>query len=360
VAKLLKNLYNAQYINLLANELQLSYEAFNKESFINSVFDKIWQQRELKQRMRHISTLLDIYLLKDYTQNIEILKATFSRMDYSFALENMIFQDYVEVYGINYFEVSMDALEYFTINSSSEFAIRAFILRHEIKTMQQMQTWAISPNHHIRRLASEGCRPRLPWAIGLKQFQENPSKILKILDILKDDTNIYVRKSVANNLNDISKDNPEAIKILAKKWIGKNQHRDWILKHGLRTLLKKGDREVLNLFDFHQPKHIQLTSFYLLESIKVGENLKFSFILNSTNNLGKLRIEFAIEFLRQNNKYNKKVFQIAEGYYKENSKEFFKTYSFKPISTRVYYKGEQILHIIVNGETLISKRFHLG
>jgi 3-methyladenine DNA glycosylase AlkC len=309
--------------------------------------------------MRHIAIEIDKHLTDDYKKNIDILKITFLKMNHSFYLENMIFQDYVEVYGIDYFDISMDALKCFTINSSSEFAIRAFIIKYETKTIKLMQIWAKSSDFHIRRLASEGCRPRLPWAIGLKQFQKDPNKILNILDLLKDDKNEYVKKSVANNLNDISKDNPEVIKTLLKKWIGDNQDRDWVLKHGARGLLKQGDLYTLSIFGFHKPTHIKINYFNMQKSINVGENLNFIFELTSQESLGKLRIEFAIEFLRKNNKHNKKVFQLSEGLYKENSKRFSKFYSFKPISTRAYYKGKQKFHLIINGEIFISKEFQL-
>jgi len=129
-------------------------------------------------------------------------------MNHNYGLENMIFQDFVEVYGLDSFDVSMMAFEVFTVNSSSEFAIRKFILKYEEKTMIQMLLWAKSENEHVRRLASEGSRSRLPWAVALPVFKEDPTSVVEILELLKDDVSAYVRKSVANNLNDISKDNP--------------------------------------------------------------------------------------------------------------------------------------------------------
>ncbi|WP_455755975.1 DNA alkylation repair protein [Sulfurimonas sp.] len=360
MAELLKNLYNKEYITLLSSELKSSFPAFEEEKFIDSVFDGMWNDKELKERMRHISTTINSNMPDNYAQSINILKNTFSKMNYSFSLENMLFQDYVEVFGLNEFEISMTALECFTINSSSEFAIRQFILKYPHATMEQMKTWAKSDNHHVRRLASEGCRPRLPWAIALKEFKKEPSEVLKIIDILKDDESEYVRKSVANNINDISKDNPHAVKKLAKEWIGKSTSRDWILKHGCRTLLKQSDKESLELFGFTKPNEIQLKDFHMPKSVNMGENLEFSFSLNSKKGLGKLRIEFVLHLLRQNNKLNKKVFKLAEGDYKESSKEFSKMYSFKPISTRKYYSGKHKLSILINGVEFIEKEFILS
>lgn len=357
MAKLLKNLYDENYINILSNNIINNYANFDKNSFIASVFDENWCKKELKQRMRHISKTLHRFLPSRYEESISILKNTFFLMNTQYSLENMIFQDFVEVYGLEYFKTSMDALESFTINSSSEFAIRQFILRYPDETIGKMELWARDNNEHIRRLSCEGCRPRLPWAVALPKYKENPEDILDILEILKDDESLYVRKSVANNLNDISKDNPQILKDITKKWIGANQNRDWILKHGCRTLLKNGDKDILEIFGFKAHKDILIDDFVLDNKVKMGEKLQFSFRVVSTENLGKLRVEYAIYFLRQNNKYSKKVFKISEGIYHQKSKNISKYYSFKPISTRKYYTGVHKLAIIVNGISLEEKEF---
>ena len=145
-----------------------------------------------------------------------------------------------------------------------------------------MKLWAKSKNEHIRRLASEGCRSRLPWAIALVKYKENPKEILEILELLKDDESLYVRKSVANSLNDISKDNPQILKNIAKKWIGVNKNRDWILKHSCRTLVKNGDTQVLELFGFRKNNNINIENFMLNKQVKLGDALEFSFTLKST------------------------------------------------------------------------------
>lgn len=360
MAKLLKNLYNKQYITLLANTTAKYHQSFNKNNFIDTVFSSDWEEKALKQRMRHISTSLDDFLPTSYTKAIEILKKTFLDINYSFSLENYIFQDFVEVYGLDDFEISMDALECFTINSTSEFAIRKFILKYPQKTIAVMLKWAKDDNEHIRRLSCEGCRPRLPWAFVLQTYKKDPTDILPILDILKDDASLYVRKSVANNLNDISKDHPDIVKDLAKKWIGKSKKTDWILKHGCRTLLKQSDKDTLALFGYNKKEDITIDDFNVTKNVKKGEELKFSFILSSQSDLGNLRVEYIIEYLRQNNKYSKKVFQIAQGSYTQKTKEFKKVYSFKPISTRKYYSGTHRLSIVVNGVVVKNSIFLYG
>jgi len=359
MAALLKDLYNESYIQHLSLKLQALLSDFDIYAFHTSIFTKEWKDKALKERMRHISSTLGDFLPQNYADAICILKKCYLCMNQSHSLENIIFQDFVELYGLNDFSTSMEALECFTINSTSEYAIRQFILKYPQQSMQKIRLWAKSPNEHIRRLASEGCRPRLPWAIALVAFKNNPEEVLEILEILKDDTSPYVRKSVANNINDISKDNPNAVKTLAKRWLHENPKREWILKHGCRTLLKKSDSEVLTLFGFDKPTKVFLNSFEMQESVVMGSELKFSFALHAAEKLGHLRVEYAVEFLRQNGKKSKKVFKISEGNYENFNKTISKTYSFKPISTRIYYKGLHTLHIIINGITFMKQEFLL-
>ena len=359
LAKLLKELYNQDYINNLSLEIQKEYASFDVNQFCLHIFDDKWETKELKQRMRHISTSIGLFLVENYEKSINILKKVFLRIDTKFALENMIFQDFVEVYGLDKFEVSMDALESFTIGSSSEFAIRQFILKYPKETMKQMLLWTKSSNEHVRRLASEGCRSRLPWAIALDDFKYNPSQVLEILEVLKDDESPYVRKSVANSLNDISKDNPNILKSIVKEWIGKNTQRDALLKHASRTLLKSSDKDILELFGFKGSEHLHVEQFRCMSIVKLGSDLEFSFIISSDKDIGKLRLEYKLWFLRKNGTYGEKVFKISESNIKSKNKKFTKKHSFKTISTRKYYKGVQKLSIVLNGVSFQTFEFML-
>ncbi|EDN66091.1 DNA alkylation repair enzyme [Beggiatoa sp. PS] len=273
----------------------------------------------------------------------------------------MFFPCYVELYGLNEYEDSILALEYFTEFSSSEFAVRPFIKKYNRRMMVQMEKWAESSNHHVRRLASEGCRPRLPWAMALPEFKENPAPVLKILEKLKDDDSEYVRRSVANNLNDISKDNPLILIDVAQKWLGKNPNMDRLVKHACRSLLKQGQPKILELFGFVKPDHISIEAFKIQESVNMGENLEFSFILKTQQGkLGKLRIEYAVDFLKNNGKLSRKLFKISESDYSGSKKVITKHHSFKNISTRKYYTGIHGLAVIVNGKELAKGDFGLS
>lgn len=353
----LKQLYNKALIDSLCNQIEQIYAKFDSTQFKKTIFDEAWQQKELKQRMRHISEVLHKYLPSHYKTALEILKPVSSHFK---GFQYMFFPDYVELYGLKNYQASISALEHFTPFSSSEFAVRPFIKKYQSKMMAQMEKWAQSDNYHIRRLASEGCRPRLPWAMALPEFKQNPEPIFKILAHLMEDESEYVRRSVANNLNDISKDNPQGVIEVAKKWLGKNTATDWLLKHACRSLLKQGQTEVLTLFGFQAPNHVNIINFKVQESVSIGEKLAFSFTLKTTaRKLGKLRIEYAIYFVRLNGKTSNKVFKISESYYVVTKKEFLKYHSFKIISTRKYYPGSHKLSIIVNGEQIATSSFEL-
>ena len=355
--KLLKDLYDEQLISLLSSELIKVHSTFNTTKFTRKIFDESWKHKELKQRMRHISQTLHEFLPADFSKAVNILKPVSGKFS---GFEYMFFQDYVELYGLDDFNESMVALECFTKYASSEFAVRLFIIKHQKKMMCQMERWAESDNHHVRRLASEGSRPRLPWAMALPEFKKNPAPVIKILKKLKNDQSEYVRRSVANNLNDISKDNPDVTLKIAKAWKGKNKNTDWIVKHACRTLLKDSDGEALGLFGYGNPKSIQLKDFTVSKKVAMGDQVEFSFnLITSKTNLGMLRIEYAIEFVRANGKTGRKVFKISEGDFSGTRKDVVKSYSFKPITTRRYYQGVHSLSILVNGKEMAMARFDL-
>lgn len=355
----LKNLYNRQYLERFAGVLFKIHSPFNKKNFLQQVFDNEWENRELKQRMRHITICLNKNLPGDYRKKIGILKKAVPNFN---GFLSMIFPDFVEVYGMEYPDISIPALELFTQYGSSEFAIRPFIIKYPGKVIPQMMKWSKHKNHHVRRLASEGCRPRLPWAIALPEFKKNPKPVLKVLDLLKNDESEYVRKSVANNLNDISKDNPVIALETAKRWYGKNLKTDWIVKHAMRGLLKKGNKEALKLFGFHGAEGVSVSKFELDKTkIKVGEKIKFSFDMMLTEQHHEnIRLEYTIDFITSTGKKSKKIFKITEGKYNTGGKiSFIKQHSFKDLTIRKHYKGSHTLAIIVNGEVLAEKKFDL-
>lgn len=358
MAETLKLRYNQALIAALADALQQAYPPLDGKEFTRCVFDSDWEQRELKDRMKHVAVTMKAFLPLKYPRAIELLKKVSPNFS---GFEFMFFPAFVEYYGLDQFEVSVSALEHFTQFSSSEFAVRPFIKKYPEKMMRQMSLWAGSNNFHIRRLASEGCRPRLPWAMALPDFKNNPKPVLAVLEILKNDESDYVRRSVANNLNDISKDHPQLVIDVVKSWLGQSNNTDALVKHACRGLLKAGNEEVLALFGFTEANHVELGLFVVDSEVSIGEQLQFEFSLKTTNpELGKLRIEYAVDFLKSNGKQSRKIFKISESNYSTREKQVIKKHSFKLISTRRYYAGTHGISVIVNGREMASQSFQLN
>ena len=348
MSDLFKDRLNHESLREFALAIQSVYSSFQVEEFLKSTMDETWDGLELMARGRQISLNLGKYLPADYVTAIGIIDEVIVKYD---GFVKYCFPDFVEVFGqdeINW-DVSIDALGRYTQYASSELAVRPFIIKNEERMMAKMYAWSRHENEHVRRLASEGCRPQLPWAQALTRFKSDPAPILPILEQLKTDPSPYVRNSVANNLNDISKTHPDLVVKLAKEWYGKNEYTDWIVKHGCRTLLKKGVRDVLAIFGYHDAS-IDVDDFAPgAAAISPGEDIAFSFTVSAKEAM-KVRLEYGIDYVKSGGKRNRKIFQISEISLKENErKHYTKKHSFADVTTRKHYPGTHTITLIVNG-----------
>ena len=274
----------------------------------------------------------------------------------------MFLPDFIEQYGLNDLQTSLKAMETITQFTSCEFAIRPFLLRYPDEVMAQMLKWSQHSNHSVRRFSSEGCRPRLPWAMAIPQLKKDPSPILPILQNLSADESLFVRKSVANNLNDIAKDNPGVVLQLVKGWKGLSKETDWIIKHGCRTLLKKADKDVYKLFGLNGTANCEVNGLKLQKSkIRIGDRLHFSFDLKTKNkNETKLRIEYAVYYVKANGTQSRKLFKLTEKAYRPGTTYSFSRHQrFQDFTTRKHYPGKHKIGIVVNGQELATKEFML-
>lgn len=243
--KQLKLWFDADLAKLLADKLLTTDATFNKTSFVRLVDEKVGDL-ELKDRVEHIADALASHLPDHYPTSISHLLGILGPENEQ---ETGMFKEYywvmpiakyVEKYGMEHFSISMEAIKEITKRNTGEYAIRPYLERFPKQALAVMLEWSADPNKHVRRLSSEGVRPRLPWAPKLDMFIQDPTPIFPILDHLKDDTSKYVQKSVANCLNDVLKDNPDIGKAWIKQWAtNATKQRKWILKHGLRNLLKQ-------------------------------------------------------------------------------------------------------------------------
>jgi 3-methyladenine DNA glycosylase AlkC len=297
-------------------------------------------------------------LPNDYATALEILKQVAPAFS---GFDAMVFPDYVECYGLEHWDLSLPALALFTTLCSSEFAIRPFIAQDPELAMATMREWAKDESEHVRRLASEGCRPRLPWATALPVFKKDPSLILPILETLKEDEAEYVRKSVANNLNDISKDHPDLVLDICERWYGHSEHTDWIVKHACRTMLKAANRRAMMLFGFGDPTHISVHKLNLGEgAICIGDDLPFTFELSVDGDKACLvRLEMGVTYAKARGKQSTKIFQIKEASFDPGRHPIRRKHSFRDLSTRKHYSGRHQISIIVNGVEKATAGFEL-
>jgi 3-methyladenine DNA glycosylase AlkC len=359
----LKSMYNKQCVTDFAQAVKAAYPEFDEPAFIAGVLDDSWENRELKERTRHISHTLHDFLPDGYRAALAILRSAALKLA-NYGFQNMVFADYVECYGLDDWETSIPALEQFTHLASAEFAIRPFIVRYPERTMTQMGEWSQSDDPDLRRLSSEGCRPRLPWGIVLPALKADPSPILPILEQLKGDESETVRRSVANNLNDISKDNPQVVIELLQRWQAietKDMRR--LTRHALRTLIKQGHPGTLELLGYPTVPAIAVHNLILAPTTVPWEGeITFSFEVESlAEKAQNLVIDFVLYLMRANGKQTPKVFKLTTKTIEPGQVlHIAKSVSFKPVTTRRYYPGNHAIEPQINGQKVGRIEFVLG
>ncbi|MWB95034.1 DNA alkylation repair protein [Flavobacterium sp. GA093] len=362
---LIKDIYSVTFYENFAQAVAEVHPKFDKKLFIETIYEGDFAQKEWKERMKHTTVVLHQFMPENFPEAISLIDKIIQNLKKNkFTDGNLafiFFADYIEMYGLEDFKTSAKAFVSITQFISCEFAVRPFILKYKEKMIDEMVKWSLHKNHHVRRLASEGSRPRLPWAMAIPFLKKDPVSILPILENLKNDPSEYVRRSVANNLNDIVKDNPEIVLEIVKKWQGISKETDGIIKHGCRTLLKQGHPEILSHYGL-ESTNIELSSFEIKTPIvKIGDYLQFQFHLNNKNTDAKtIRLEYAVHYKKSKGHLAKKVFKISEKNYPSNQLiKIERNQSFKIITTRVFHTGNHKLSIIINGTESDTLDFEL-
>ncbi|MCD1260339.1 hypothetical protein B5M42_016120 [Paenibacillus athensensis] len=357
MADALKDVYQETFVREFGGKVQGAYAAFDVEAFTRAVLADGWDELALKERMRRISTTLGRFLPERYEEALAVL---FAIDESCVGFPYLFFPDFVEVYGQKEADwpLSMQALERFTARSSAEFAVRVFLLRDPERMMRQMTAWAQHENEHVRRLSSEGCRPRLPWGQSLPMFKRDPAPVLPVLELLKADPSLYVRKSVANNLNDIAKDHPAVVLELARRWKGSNPHTDWIVRHGCRTLIRKADPEVLALFGYAAADGDTAQSLAAVavlkaepREVKIGGSceLHYDFRLRH-GEPARIRLEYAIDFVKASGRTSRKLFLLSDKTLPGGGQiQGTRTHRWADLTTRKHYPGIHKISLCVNG-----------
>ncbi|MDH5646900.1 MAG: DNA alkylation repair protein, partial [Candidatus Heimdallarchaeota archaeon] len=260
-------------------------------------------------------------------------------------------------------DISVSLLVEMTKRFSSEGPIRPFIRKYPDEMFNYFYNWRENTNPHLRRLVSEGTRPRLPLSSPIKQFIEDMDQLNKLIDLIEpmmNDPILMVRRSVANNFNDISKDNPKMVINTFKKYKDTNNPQiQWTIRHGLRTLLKQGNVDALELLGFKSALITKPNLKIYTKQFHIGENLEFSLSFKSTKQQ-LLMIDYIIYFVKKNTTLKPKTFKWINRVISKNEEVEIKTLqSFKQMSTRKHYSGEHKLQIMMNGKVIAEEMFQV-
>lgn len=362
---LLKDYVNPEMIAEFARRITDVYPEFDGEAFQAQINPKL-PSLELKERTAAIAAGLRDHLPQAYPKAVDILLKILdwgpAARDKFQSFQIMPIAHFVEAYGLDHFEVSMQANYQITQRWTAEFSIRPFIVQYPEQTWALLEQWVHDDSEHVRRLVSEGTRPRLPWAGRLHQFIDDPEPLFPLLETLKDDPSEYVRKSVANNLNDISKDHPARVIAVLREWSqDATDGTRWIIRHALRTLIKAGDPDALSLLGY-DAADISLTSIHLsTDAIQLGEAVDLSFELkNDGDQPANLMIDTVVHFVKKTGTTSPKVFKLTKASL-EPGETFAtsKTIKFLPINTRKHYSGQHRIEVQVNGQILGGADFML-
>jgi 3-methyladenine DNA glycosylase AlkC len=356
----LKEMFSQAFYYRLAEATKMVYKSFPSEKFLRHVFEPL-PLLSLNERMRHTSVMLHEHLPSDYKAPIAILKEVIPMLAPGYT--TMVFPDFVSQFGARDFTTSLNALHYFTRFGSSEFAIRTFLKMDFDRTIQAMYKWSEDENEHVRRLSSEGSRPRLPWSFKLDVVIQNPRLTQPILEHLKQDDSLYVRKSVANHINDISKDSPDYVLSLIKGWGQNHPHTTWIVKRGCRSLFKQGNKKSLTAFNYAKDVRVSIKKFKLRPgTVKIGTALTFEFdLISKKNSAQRLMVDYRIYYAKKTGALLPKVFKLKDVVLNPGSSiTISKKQSFQNFTTRKHFPGKHKLEILVNGEVIKQATFNVA
>ena len=356
----LKDWFDENRYRSLAALLAGLHPSFDRKRFLDLTLEGL-DERSLMQRLRRSSEALGLALPLAYRDALAVLRDLAPKIDHGFV--TLILPDFVALHGRHDFEASMEALKFFTPFGTAEFAIRDFLKDDLDRTLAVMRTWAEDPDPHVRRLASEGCRPRLPWSFRLTELVVDPRPSLPILAVLQADPSPYVRKSVANHLNDISKDHPDLVLETLRDWDRTRPPTAWIARHALRTLVKQGHAGALTLLGAGEKAEVNIGSFTVdPKRIRLGDKICLRLALVSTATTPqRLHIDYVVHYVKASGATSEKVFKWKEVVLGAGEVLCLeKRQIVRDFTTRRHYPGRHRVEVQVNGERLAEAAFELA
>lgn len=354
----LKDFFDRSVVTAIARALHAAHPPLVERTFIAQCLAGL-EDLELTARGAHIAATMRAHLPAAFPAAVRVLLAALDfelpRASSMAAFRYLPFTQFVSSYGLEHFADAMRAQRALTRVFSAEFSIRPFLVAHPARTLAQLATWARDPDEHVRRLVSEGTRPRLPWGSRLQAFIADPAPVLALLELLRDDPARYVQRSVANNLNDIAKDHPALVVETCRRWlVDAPPARRWIVGHALRSLVKRGDRDALALLGAGATPEVELRAIELPARVAIGDSLAFAFELASTSRAAEpqaLVVDYAVHFIKANGAASPKVFKLRRVELARGAAvRLAGRVSFAQHTTRTPYPGRHLLDARINGE----------
>ena len=360
-----KNKINSASIEHIAKCISLHDKKFDNNAFIKEC-TKNFSSLELKQRILLVASQLDTFLTGNTLKKLNTIeKSCDIKKDQSVSgFPAWALSEFVALYTQNEFDASMLCLQNITQAFSSEFAVRKYLIADEKAALKFFKKWSTHSNEHIRRLSSEGSRPLLPWGEKITSFVNNPDTCFFILDQLKNDKSLYVRKSVANHMNDHSKKHPawtvEKLKIW-KSEFQDNKEIDWLVKHASRTLIKKSYAPAFPLHGSDNKAPDLISQKQSAKKIKLGTKISFDIELyNPYTKKLNLIVDHEVGLLKSNKSYNTKCFKGKKLSIPAKSAQTISlSLHLKPVTTRTYYSGKHLWNLKINGKTYPKLSFDL-
>ncbi len=356
---LLKDLLNAQALARIGRAAAQVHPDFDERAYL-AMARKGLEELSIMQRMSRAADCLRAHLPPDYPQALELVRRMAPLLPGGFA--DMVLPEFVGRHGLAHFDLSLEALRELTPYSSAEFAIRPYITQDPEAVLARAMVWAEDDNEHVRRLASEGTRPRLPWARRLPLLAAEPQRARPILEKLRADPADYVRRSVANHLNDMAKDHPDWVLDLLEGWPREQAETQWIVKHALRNLIKAGHPRALQLVGATLGAKVRLAAFDVSPRLlRLGQTLQLKTTLLSTaDQPQKLVVDYAIHYVKKNGESSRKVFKLRTLELAAGAELVLeKAQTISDFTTRVHYPGRHAVELLVNGLTVAQSHFEL-
>lgn len=354
-----KNSVNADTVHALARRLAAAGE-FPSRRFI-TLATRGLEELELKARIGHVIAALTATLPQDFAAAADLVERAVAGSDLGM-WEAWPATDWVAVAGLEQPEIALPLLARLTPHASAEMAVRPFIDRHPNLALRTLREWTRHADEHVRRLVSEGSRPRLPWASRVRLLEREPHLTVPLLDALREDPSTYVRRSVANHLNDLNKVDPTLALSTATRWRAQGgAHVDWVLRQGLRTLVKAGHAEALRLVGA-APLRVELLALSVLTpQVRLGESLEFTFSVRSAEReSARVVIDYLIHHVKANGLTTPKVFKLSTRTLAPHEPlTVRRRHAVRPVTTRRYYPGVHRVEVQVNGVVLGGDDFEL-